>query len=674
MEKDNKEQLFIGAHPLDLNENMDVILSIAQKIEDIIPKEDSENNNRFEKEHPNIIALLGSRGSGKTSILYTLGNLIFDIKGDKIRELDRYDELSKYKDMLNSIYVLKKLIDPSMINGENNILKMIFSLLFSDYIEKSKKEEPNDYQEVISQFIHINESMNYITQGKKEFESLENLLDSQNVFRLREEIYSVVCSFLKSFEEKKTLLVLIDDVDLNSSACYEMLEQLRKYMDLDNIIIVLSGSLDDFMSVLMNEYSKQLHYYIRMSFNEETEGHNFNKIQQMAENYLTKIVPEPYRINVDLIAQKTKIVYTNKILDLLSCYSIDLNFFKKYYKFLETLFGKSLRERVQYYYLLNEIKKAAEKNAEVKKQQTDFIKLLSEHISVSENYRNIINDFSLEDFDGIYFVMDLNKGNYSTLSLEKEKIYNWIFIILNIFLKIKDENKEEFLKIISIPEFSILSSIDDFINIYNENKGVLPFCNSVGFQNILFDLCQKDRSQPLFLWDLLSWKDIKNNLFIIFYITSLIALCKRERGSKKYIRSMITAIKSIKTDDYILYDIIELLLSQMEKEFREFAVELIEIKPTRLQVISHVRGYVSLIRQGNKYYSYNVVKRNLAKKLSWPVSRVSQYFEELSTPDTIDFVKKFKKVDFKDEKLKEKYINCLCDILLQFLRYYRNEK
>lgn len=102
MEKDNKEQLFIGAHPLDLNENMDVILSIAQKIEDIIPKEDSENNNRFEKEHPNIIALLGSRGSGKTSILYTLGNLIFDINSSNIKELE------KYKDTLSNTYVSRK--------------------------------------------------------------------------------------------------------------------------------------------------------------------------------------------------------------------------------------------------------------------------------------------------------------------------------------------------------------------------------------------------------------------------------------------------------------------------------------------------------------------------------------------------------------------------------------
>lgn len=653
MEKDNKEQLFIGAHPLDLNENMDVILSIAQKIEDIIPKENSENNNRFEKEHPNIIALLGSRGSGKTSILYTLGNLIFDINSSNIKELE------KYKDTLSNTYVLKKLIDPSMINGENNILKIILSLLFNDYINRKNVEESWDYQATIEQFIKVNQIMNYITRGKKEFESLENLLDSQNVFKLRDEIKELITRFLSTLSiKKKYLLILIDDIDLNATACYEMLEQLRKYMDLDNVVIILSGNLGDFNSTLLNEYCKQLHYFVS-SQDDRFRAEGLQRIQKLAYNYLIKIVPTPYRIDINLIAESAKKKYRKQILSCLSRYGVNLSVLGNNVNLLGILFGKSLREVVQYHYWLMSISEQVEQEKE--NRIKTFLEIVSEHIPIDNEVRILISNQELEEFDGKDFLLPFVKGKSLFVDVSDNYILNWFYIMIHLYSNLNKDNILIFLNALSIKECALLT----------KRSLIEEYCRSFPQYIITREISNFENMNELYLWDLINAREIQQNLIIISYFLSIVYLARKERRIRPYRKQFFTILKYIGSTK--LEKAFKELYTFMEKEFNmRIDIEFAE-RNSYVMKINKLRLYENLIRNGSDFFSFDRVKRDIARIVEMNPVEVGKELASVTPTADLDFIKNYQEEDF-NSVTRGKYIDSLTLMIERFIRKYKDER
>lgn len=663
MEKDNKEQLFIGAHPLDLNENMDVILSIAQKIEAILANRNSEKNNRFEKEHPNIIALLGARGSGKTSILYTLGNVVIDSnKSD-------YDNLGKYKGLLNNAYVLRKLVDPSMLNGENNILKLILSLLFYDFINREDAVELDNYQEIINCFIKTNEIVNCITQEKREFEPLQNLLDSQNVFKLRGVIKELIDKFLSiSFINKKYLLILIDDIDLNVLSCYEMLEQLRKYLDLENVVIVLSGNSEDFELSLLNEYSKQFEHVIKLPY-DDLEKDNLRKIQQLAKNYLIKIVPFPYRIDLNLAAEKAKNNYKKLILDCLEEYDISLKIFKGDAALMKTLFGNNLREIVHYYYLLMNIKKQVEDEKPKEKRISRFLQILSKHILINEEVKVLISNQEIEDFDGRDFSLPFVANKALFVNVNENDLKNWFFTIIHVASKLNMKNISTFLSSLCIEEYALLVD-KDLIKEYEDRLNKVHLNNHYVIIKIQ-DIQKINDTNKYYLWDIFGIEDFQKNLILVSYFLSIIRLARLEGDINNHISLLVAIVKMI--DNPNLTTAFEELIPYMQKEINKKSPSITP-KISRMRKLSGLIDFFEEIKNRNTFISYGEFRRTIAEKVDLPSMEVQRDIVSVVSKSQLDFIRHFKEDDFNNEVLREKYISTLSYIMEKLIRYYKDEK
>ena len=648
MEKDNKEQLLIGAHPLDFNENMDVIFSIAQKIEAILANRNSEKNNRFEKEHPNIIALLGARGSGKTSILYTLGNVVIDSnKSD-------YDNLGKYKSLLNNAYVLRKLVDPSMLNGENNILKLILSLLFYDFINREDAGELDNYQEIINCFIKTNEIMNCITQEKREFEPLQNLLDSQNVFKLRGVIKELIDKFLSiSFINKKYLLILIDDIDLNVLSCYEMLEQLRKYLDLENVVIVLSGNSEDFELSLLNEYSKQFEHVIKLPY-DDLEKDNLRKIQQLAKNYLIKIVPFPYRIDLNLAAEKAKNNYKKLILDCLEEYGISLKVFKDNAPLMKILFGNNLREIVHYYYLLMNIKKQVEDEKPKEKRISRFLQILSEHILINEEVKVLISNQGIEDFDGRDFSLPFVENKALFVDVKENDIKNWFFTIIHLSSKLNSKNIFNFFGALCIEEYALLTDetlitrFENEVKIGNQRKRILIFFQDCG------------NTLGYYLWDILDQEEFQKNMILVSYFLSIIRLARLEGNIEKHLNQLVSIVKLI--GDSKLSNSFHKLIPYMKEDFSKKSSS-VSLKFSRMRKLSSLFEFLDELKTKKRFITFEEFKKTIAERVDLNTNEVQRNIELVVPKSELNYVKSFKEDDFNDETLREKYISTLSSII-----------
>ncbi len=240
---------------------------------------DEDNTAEFDtdwsfKVKNNIIAFLGDRGSGKTSCMLSVKNIFLDSnpKSGKLMSMD--------------------VIDPSFFDASHNILELFVAELYNKFCEKSKKDIKN--KEAILKlnrdFLTLQNNLKYLDKKK----GVDYLVDDDAVeleilasgVELQTNLRKVVKRALKYFG-KEFLVVAIDDLDLNPNRAYEMMEQIRKYLFMPELVILLSAKID------------QLKRSVELSLNETykvIQGDMKSQIPEMAERYITKFIPQSHRV------------------------------------------------------------------------------------------------------------------------------------------------------------------------------------------------------------------------------------------------------------------------------------------------------------------------------------------------------------------------------------------
>lgn len=261
----------------------------------------------------NIVAFIGDRGSGKTSCMYSVVKILHEIGNDVQEVPNNIKEIkidSKLK-ILNSV-------DPSYFDEKHNIIELIISMMYKDLLckvnntdsfcsVKNNVEEANKLRELFSK---VKVSLQYI-DGKNKFDDGDELEDLSNLssgIALKKSIYELVNEYLKLFG-KDRLVVSIDDVDLNTAQAYEMVEQIRKYLILPNIVILIAFKMDQLSDVIKLRLTKNF----KDLLNEKEIS--MSDIAEMTERYLTKLFPLNNRVYMSLnegFFKSKLIVYSNE--------------------------------------------------------------------------------------------------------------------------------------------------------------------------------------------------------------------------------------------------------------------------------------------------------------------------------------------------------------------------
>lgn len=248
----------------------------------------------------NVIAFLGERGSGKTSCLYSIKEIF----------ATQHNQSSVYKYSSETEFL--PIIDPSFFDEHHNILELFIGQLYHIYDEgltkdweKLSNSQRQNLRNLNGWFAKVRQSIKFLNVQKFELpEEQEGLSALSEGVNLRYYINELVKAFLKC-KQKRFLVISIDDIDLNISEAYRMMEQIRKFLVIPNVVILMAAKLKQLKNNIVLNLTK--YYQPIIGSVMEKQG-----IQQMADRYLNKFIPLERRIYMPDLAD-----YSNVALDII---------------------------------------------------------------------------------------------------------------------------------------------------------------------------------------------------------------------------------------------------------------------------------------------------------------------------------------------------------------------
>lgn len=227
----------------------------------------------------NIFAFIGERGSGKTSCMRSIVHLLEDPRSSQLDNT-----------VLKSNFYALDMIDPSFIDSESNIIGVILATLYKKFLDYSHNVNESLKFKLAESFAKVQHDFSrMMTNSTIPDDDLEALSSLSAAIDLRTSMYELIDRFMKYMgKENAILLISVDDIDLHSRDATKMVEQIRKYLVLPNVLVVMAVKLDQLAKL------KRLHY--SREYTDTRQTLNDKDLDEMVDRYITKLVPYNHRV------------------------------------------------------------------------------------------------------------------------------------------------------------------------------------------------------------------------------------------------------------------------------------------------------------------------------------------------------------------------------------------
>lgn len=263
----------------------------------------NSKNNQLDY-YNNIVAYVGERGTGKTSSMLSVSNVLKKEDGkeekDKFVKSEFNLELNNMKKLSHYSFHSVGIIDPSMLSHNSNILEIVIAKMFQNFknhLDSNGKSfiDEDKKRKLIKAFEEVFKNIKIINNKKDLFEedALDALLAIAGTTDFKDHIFKLVkkyLEFMNSNCENNVLILEIDDIDLNTKYAYEMIEQIRKYFILPNVIIFMAVKMEQLSEIIEKQLATEFELMIK------NNQMNFNTIKNMVEKYLEKLIPLERRL------------------------------------------------------------------------------------------------------------------------------------------------------------------------------------------------------------------------------------------------------------------------------------------------------------------------------------------------------------------------------------------
>lgn len=268
----------------------------------------------------NFVAFCAGRGQGKTSAMVSFSSSLRSMRGTSQERNFWKKEITD-----NSFYVLDP-IDPTMMDKEDSILCVIISRMFECYAQAQDRpcaqrsahieKEPD----LLKRFRKCYRNLDVLQKGRQlqdcydDLEYLADLGDSSNMKRAFHELVTLFLQLMFSREEgsiQQFLVVQIDDADLNASNAYRIVEELRKYCVVPNVIILMASDFEQLELTVEQYFVGEFEPLHKSKGKGNTEI--LSHCHKMMERYLDKLIPGARQIHLPKIddyirAQKNELL------------------------------------------------------------------------------------------------------------------------------------------------------------------------------------------------------------------------------------------------------------------------------------------------------------------------------------------------------------------------------
>ena len=305
--------------------------TIVKTSEIIQEKEQEDRNKNWQSEdyENNIIAFCGERGEGKSSAMCTFIKSLSNIDEEILDDMQIESESIK-----NTYFDEPIIIDPSQFDNVHNILDIVLAKIYEKFKEDYEKNEEiseRRKEELLNQFQKVYRQVSMINNQSKmlddEFDyegnigKLSKLGESTRLKTSLKKLLELYLEFRKNIGNGKKkgnhqIIIAIDDLDLCSANAYKMAEQIRKYLILPQIVIVMAVKIEQLELCVQErnliDFEKVFKAYEKS--NEDNNKNNskiYGEIFGMAERYVSKLIPKARRIYLPKVQdlEKTDIIY-----------------------------------------------------------------------------------------------------------------------------------------------------------------------------------------------------------------------------------------------------------------------------------------------------------------------------------------------------------------------------
>lgn len=238
-------------------------------------------------EYSNIIAFMGERGTGKTSVMVSF-----------LKSLDRNQ------------YLKLDIVDPSLFSGNESIFEVIIGAMFNEFqdsyqkLSEGKNNDDEKANELLEEFQTVYRNIRVLKNNRKELfyedidetiiETLSKLASGVTMKSSFEKLVQRYIEYFKGSYKDKFLVIPIDDLDMNIEYSPVMIEEIRKYLKINNVVILMAIKMEQMSSLIEQMYIKNFETMIKLNkFTEDPK--------EMATRYMEKLLPEGRKLRLPSI-------------------------------------------------------------------------------------------------------------------------------------------------------------------------------------------------------------------------------------------------------------------------------------------------------------------------------------------------------------------------------------
>ncbi len=309
----------------------------------------TEDDNTYEFSN-NIIAFCGERGEGKSSSMRTFAHALERIDVD--RQNYTAEVLEQFWGMPISHYSFEVLpvIDPTMMRTQDSFMRVILSRMFAQvkkrwesFSEYSKNYENLRFRHDMPGYGQIEKILEVFRECYAYLDTLSKKPDIDNRYDDLEEIASLGDSgslklkfreLVKDYldimnqghpmnESNSYLVLQIDDADLNIGQAYGILEDIRSFCTVPEVVILMAMNMKQLQQIIEQHYIRDFDLLLKYGEKKNLEDAplSLRHCRHMAMMYIDKVIPGSRQIHLPQIDAVLK----DETIDLSVSYTIPQN-------------------------------------------------------------------------------------------------------------------------------------------------------------------------------------------------------------------------------------------------------------------------------------------------------------------------------------------------------------
>lgn len=293
-------------------------------------KESNRNPMRLRGYPNNFIAFCADRGHGKTSAMLSFSKALTNPNKDVTFWKENMDTLR---------FFALESIDPTVLENTDHIIPTIISRMFVEFTRQASalhnhlsadnstyynREMPMSHHELRDQqqrLLNLFQECYRLADEQKDnkkrsdnYDDLQLLADRGDSSNFKVRFWELVKEYLYFMEKGKGspsgsnclnsfLVIQIDDADMNPEHAYDVVEDLRKYCVLPNVIILFATNIEQLEMCVEQHFLKSFDPLIKASFSSDpdslkTLSGNLRHCHDTTASYLDKLIPSLHRVNL----------------------------------------------------------------------------------------------------------------------------------------------------------------------------------------------------------------------------------------------------------------------------------------------------------------------------------------------------------------------------------------